>query len=82
MNVDLKIKWRDIAITLDKSGATYQIFDRNGTAIAPVNNTASAGIAEVTYHDYIQLSTYNGNVTTTLRYIPTNQYLGSWTIDV
>jgi len=82
INVDLKIKWRDIAITLDKSGATYQIFDRNGTVIAPVNNTASAGVADVTYHDYIQLSTYKGNVTTTLRYIPTNLYLGSWTIDV
>jgi PKD repeat protein len=76
------INWRDIAITLDQSGATYQVFYANSTAIAPVNNTANAGVAEVLAGDYIQLSTYSGNVRTTLRYIPTNSLLGTWTINV
>jgi PKD repeat protein len=79
---DAGIKWRDIAITLDKPGATYQIFYTNGTAIAPVNNTAEAGVAEVIAGDYIQLSTYSGNVKTTLRYIPTNSLIGTWTVNV
>ena len=76
------IKWRDIAITLDKPGATYQVFYVNGTAIAPVNNTAAADVAEVTAGEYIQLSTYSGNVRTTLRYIPTNSLIGTWTVNV
>jgi hypothetical protein len=76
------IKWRDIAITLDQPGATYQVFYANGTAIAPVNMTALAGVAEVLAGDYIQLSTYSGNVRTTLRYIPTNSLIGTWTVNV
>jgi hypothetical protein len=80
--VDISIKWRDIEISLDTPGATYQVFTASDKAIAPVNNTAYAGDAVVTYKDYIQLSTYRGNVTTTLRYIPTNIYLGSWTVHV
>lgn len=80
--VDISIKWRDIEITLDKPGATYQVFRVGEIPIAPVNNTAYAGDAVVTYGDYVQLSTFRGNVTTTLRYIPTNISLGSWTIHV
>lgn len=79
---DFDIKWRDIAITLDQPGASYQVFSANGTAIAPVNTTALAGAAEVLAGDYIQLSTYSGNVRTTLRYIPTNSLLGTWTVNV
>jgi hypothetical protein len=79
---DANINWKDIAITLDKRGATYQVFYYNGTAIAPVNNTASAGVAQVTDGQYIQLSTYKGNVTTTLRYIPTGISFGTWIINV
>ncbi len=79
---DANIKWRDIEITLDKPGATYQVFESSEKAIAPVNNTAYAGVAEVIAGEFIQLSTYKGNVTTTLRYIPTNIYLGTWTINV
>jgi len=80
--VDISIKWKDIDITLNKPGATYQVFNVSEIALAPVNNTAYAGKAVVTYHDYIQLSTYKGNVTAMLRYIPTNISLGSWTVHV
>jgi len=79
---DANIKWKDIVITLDKAGATYQIYYANGTPIAPVNTTAGAGVAQVTAGDYILLSTYIGNVKTTLKYTPTNSLLGSWTVNV
>lgn len=79
---DANIKWTDIVVTLDKAGATYQVFYANGTDICAVNNTAAAGVAEVSAGDYILLSTYVGNVKATLKYIPTNSLLGSWTINV
>jgi hypothetical protein len=79
---DANVNWSDIVITLNKQGATYQVFYANGTVIAPVNNTAASGVAQVTAGDYIQLSTYTGNVRVTLMYVPTNSLLGSWTINV
>jgi flagellin-like protein len=79
---DSNIKWTDIVVTVDKAGATYRVYYANGTAIAAVNNTASAGVAEVSAGDYILLSTYVGNVKATLKYIPTNSLLGSWTVNV
>jgi hypothetical protein len=79
---DANINWRDIVITLDKTGATYRVFYANGTAIAAVNNTAAAGVAQVAAGDYILLSTTTGNVKSTLKYIPTNSLLGSWTLNV
>lgn len=78
---DAHIFWSDIAITVDQPGATFQVFYTNGTAIAPVNTTV-VGDAEILAGDYIQLSTYTGNVRTTLRYIPTNSLLGTWTVNV
>ena len=79
---DSNIKWTDIVVTLDKAGASYRAYYANGTAIAAVNNTAGAGVAEVSAGDYILLSTYLGNVKATLKYNPTNSLLGSWTINV
>ena len=79
---DSNIKWTDIVVTLDKAGASYRAYYANGTAIAAVNNTAGAGVAEVSAGDYILLSTYVGNVKATLKYNPTNSLLGSWTINV
>ncbi len=69
-------------VTVDKAGASYRAYYANGTAIAAVNNTAGAGVAEVSAGDYILLSTYVGNVKATLKYNPTNSLLGSWTINV
>ena len=79
---DSNIKWTDIVVTLDKAGATYRVYYANGTAIAAVNNTAAAGVAEVAAGDYIMLSTYLGNVRATLKYVPTNSLLGSWTVNI
>jgi FlaG/FlaF family flagellin (archaellin) len=79
---DSNIKWTDIVVTVDKAGASYRAYYANGTAIAAVNNTAGAGVAEVSAGDYILLSTYVGNVKATLKYNPTNSLLGSWTINV
>jgi flagellin-like protein len=79
---DANIKWKDIVVTLDKPGATYRVYYANGTAIAAVNNTAAAGVADVSAGDYILMSTYTGNVRASLKYVPTNSLLGSWTINV
>jgi flagellin-like protein len=79
---DANINWRDIVVTLDKTGATYRVYYANGTAIAAVNNTAAAGTAQVSAGDYVLLSTTTGNVRATLKYIPTNSLLGAWTINV
>jgi hypothetical protein len=79
---DANTKWSDIQVILDKPGATYQVFAINGTAIAPVNNTNLAGVTEVNKGDYIQLSTYSGNVTVTLMYIPFSSLLGRYPVDV
>jgi flagellin-like protein len=79
---DSNIKWTDIVVTVDKAGASYRAYYANGTAIAAMNNTAGAGVAEVSAGDYILLSTYVGNVKATLKYNPTNSLLGSWTINV
>lgn len=78
---ETNIKWRNIEIILDKPGATYQVFDGTNP-VAPVNNTASARNAEVIAGQYIQLSTYSGNVTIALRFIPTKSLFGRWIIDV
>jgi len=79
---DSNIKWTDIVVTLDKTGATYQVFYANGAPIDAVNHTSGSGVTEVSVGDYILLSTYTGNVMATLKYIPTNCLLGSWTINV
>ena len=52
--------------------------DDNATIIP-----AGGGVADVTAGDYILLSTWmTGNVKITLRYVPTNSLLGSWTINI
>jgi PKD repeat protein len=81
VTADAHILWRNIAISVDPSWGTYQVFSANGVPIAPVNTTA-ADETEVLAGDYIQLSTCSGNVRVTLRYIPTNSLLGTWTVNV
>jgi PKD repeat protein len=81
VSADVHILWRNIAISLNPFGGTYQVFSANGTPIAPTNTTA-AGDIEVLAGDYIQLSTCSGNIRVTLRYIPTNSLLGTWTVNV
>ncbi|MBN1861666.1 MAG: type IV pilin N-terminal domain-containing protein [Candidatus Thermoplasmatota archaeon] len=79
---DANILWRDVQVTLDKTGASFRVYYANSTAICATNTTSTAGTAEISAGDYILLSTYTGNVKATLKYIPTNSLLGSWTVNV
>jgi len=79
---DANILWKDVTVTLDKAGATFRVYYANGNPVDAVNSTSAAGTAEISAGDYILLSTYTGNVKATLKYIPTNSLLGSWTVNV
>jgi flagellin-like protein len=84
---DANIKWSDVVVTLNPS-ATYSFYVWYGGGVnqGTVNSTSGlpAGTT-VTAGDYIQLSTSGAtgsNSVVTLRYIPTNSLLGTWTINV
>jgi flagellin-like protein len=79
---DSNILWKDVTVTLDKAGATFRVYYANGNPVDAVNSTGAAGTAQISAGDYILLSTYTGNVKATLKYIPTNSLLGSWTVNV
>jgi len=82
---DSNIKWKDIVVTTDNASAVWVVY--SGSAIM-IGNSAnlSAATEDVTAGDYIYLSWSGGftqgNVKVTLRYIPTNSLLGSWTVNV
>ena len=77
---DANIKWADIQITTNPTN-TYAIYYGGGVT----NDTATpmAATDTVTAGDYIFLYGVGiGNVQVTLRYIPTNSLLGTWTVNV
>ena len=83
---DTNIKWKDIVISMDNTSANWTVYNAAGTALAAFKTTSSI-TTDVTAGDYILLtwvgSSYTqGNVKATLRYIPTNSLLGSWTVNV
>jgi hypothetical protein len=77
---DENVKWRDIDITTDPA-ATWQVFNANGNILAQTGNTAEI-TTDVICGDYIQISGVTGNVRGTMRYVPTNALLGTWTVNV
>jgi hypothetical protein len=77
---DANMKWRDIVITTD-SGGTWQVFNANGNALAPIGNTTAIH-TDVIAGDYILILDATGNVRVTLKYTPTNSLLGTWTVNV
>jgi flagellin-like protein len=82
---DANIKWKDIVITKDNATGSpvyANIMSSAGTAIQNTTTGQYTGTAEVTAGDYILLTGTTGNVRITLRYIPTNSLLGTWTINV
>ena len=77
---DSNIRWTDIVVTNDTVGTTIVIWHDGGTsALTPLTITMY-----VTAGDYLLLTnpTAGSNVKVTLRYIPTNSLLGSWTVNV
>jgi flagellin-like protein len=86
---DANIKWSDVVVTLNPSATYSYIVWYNGGQIAAnatgTDSTAIPGGTTVTAGDYILLTTSGAagnNDLVTLRYIPTNSLLGTWTINV
>lgn len=79
-SIDENIKWRDIAITTD-CNATWQVQDTNDNSLARTGTTATIS-TYVTEGDSILILVTMGEVKVTLKYIPTNALLGTWTIYV
>lgn len=80
-DADLNVKWGDIVITTDNQAAIWQVSSGLGVALDLPNHTDDI-TTDVVAGDYIQLTGTTGNVKVTMRYIPTNSLLGTWTINV
>lgn len=79
---DANIKWNDIIITNDtgSSNCHWAIYDGGGVTNQTTNVMPTSN---VTAGDYIFIwYPSGGNVKITLRYVPTNSLLGSWTVNV
>jgi hypothetical protein len=74
-------KWRDIVITTDPTTAIWEVFNVNDIALAKINITATIN-TDVTVGDYIVFLCVNGDVIVSLKYLPTNSLLGTWTVNV
>jgi hypothetical protein len=80
VSIDANVKWNDLAITTTPP-ANWQVQGANNKALAKINTTATI----TTYTmagDYIIFLGTNGDVTVTLKYIPTNELLGNWTVNI
>ena len=79
-SVDENVKWKDIAI-ITNPAATWQIQDANNKGLAKIGIIGTI-TTYVAVGDNILVLTPLGAVTISLMYIPTNAYLGEWTINV
>jgi len=78
---DANIKWTDVNVTTNPTNI-WRIYYNGGTTMG-ANNTYPASTVTVTAGDYIWFwGASVGNVQATLRYIPTNSLLGTWTVNV
>jgi hypothetical protein len=80
-STDASAKWSDIVITTDNQAASWQVYSGTGVPLDLPNHT-NRTTADVTAGDYVALSGASGIVKVTMRYVPTNSLLGTWTIDV
>jgi hypothetical protein len=78
--IDTNAKWGDIAITTTPT-ATWQVQDANKNALAKTDTTATI-TTYITVGDNILVLVTTGDVTVTLKYIPTNVVIGNWTVNV
>jgi hypothetical protein len=81
MATNTNTKWRDIVITTDPNSANWEVFNVNNIALAKINITATI-TTDVTVGDYIIFFDVMGDVIVTLKYLPTNSILGTWTVNV
>jgi len=78
---DENVKWSDIVITNDtgSSNCHWTIYDGGGVTNQGINIMPTS---DITAGDYILIWGITGNVKITMRYVPTNTLLGTWTINV
>jgi hypothetical protein len=79
-SVDENVKWKDIEITTNPP-ATWQVQDANKNALAKIDTTATI-TAYVTVGDTILVLVTPGEITVTLKFLPTNTVLGNWTVNI
>ena len=80
---DSNIKWNDVVISTD-SGFTWTAHYANSTTFA-TDSATLLGCSDTTYvnaGDYVVLAAGTGNCRITLKYVPTNSLLGTWTVNV
>lgn len=80
-SIDENVKWRDIEITTTPSTANWQVQNVTYKGLAKIDITATITIF-VTAGDNIFIIDPTGEVTVTLRYVPTNEILGNWMVNV
>ena len=84
-SADLNVKWRDIVVTMDNSDVAWRVYSGSDMPVDGWKSTAAA-TADVSAGDYLSLqfneTTNPTNVRVTLRYIPSNSLLGTWTVNV
>lgn len=81
VSADLGIHWRDIVVTTDSQAASWQVYSIGGSRLDLSGHTSGI-TTDVTAGDYIALFGTTGKVVMTLRYIPTNTLMGTWTVNV
>ena len=80
------LQWRDIVVITDNSSVNWRVYDASHTPLDAPKSTSGA-TAEISAGDYIELDFtahpgMSGNVKVSLRFIPTNTLMGSWSIAV
>lgn len=78
--IDANVKWRDIAISTNPV-AVWQVQDTNENGLAKTNTTSTI-TTYTTVGDSILFLVTTGEITVTMKYIPTNAVIGSWIIYV
>jgi len=79
-SIDPNVKWKDIAITTNPD-AIWQVQDINEKGLAKTNITTTI-TTYATVDDSVLFLVTTGKITVTLKYIPTNAVLGTWTVYV
>lgn len=80
-SIDANVKWSDMEITTNPTTANWQVQDTNKNGLARIGTTATITLYIIVGDSIILLDT-TGEVTVTLKYAPTNEILGNWTVNV
>jgi hypothetical protein len=80
-SVDANVRWSDIEITTTNTNATWQVQDSTNKSLARIGITETISVY-IRAGDSILLLETTGDVTVSLRFKPTNEIIGSWTVNV